>query len=150
MGTSVVTGLSAKDITCPQGEYPREHAGQYMEIHLLAELWSSPFRTLADARRIRDILDQVNAYGIEIREEDPVEVKVYQFHPYGVSGTVSSPMASVLIHTWPENKYAAVDIFAQGRHEAYRILERMKDFLRPKYVHVLEFQRGQLIEMEDT
>lgn len=36
------------------------------------------------------------------------------FSPYGVSGVVVIAESHVTIHTWPEQSYAAVDIFTCG------------------------------------
>jgi S-adenosylmethionine decarboxylase proenzyme len=38
----------------------------------------------------------------------------YHFSPYGVSGVVNIAESHIAIHTWPEYKYAAVDVFTCG------------------------------------
>lgn len=38
----------------------------------------------------------------------------HQFSPYGVSGVVVIAESHVAIHTWPEYRFAAVDIFSCG------------------------------------
>jgi len=150
MGASLSAGLAANQMVCSQGEFPGEHRGQCLGTHLLVELWSAPFPKLADARQIQEILGRAGACEEQLGQEGLAEVRVHQFDPYGVSGTASSPLAHILIHTWPENRYAAVDIFAHDRDGAYLVLERMKKALTPEYIHVLELQRGQLLDMEDT
>ncbi len=121
-----------------------------MGTHLLVEMWQSPFPTLADARIIEKALGRAGRDGNPLDNGISTEVRVHQFSPYGVSGTASTPNAHILIHTWPENKYAAIDIYARGRDSAYQVLEQMKRDLKPGHVHVLELQRGNLMEMEDT
>ncbi len=150
MGATLQAGLTANERVCSQGDYAEEHGAQCLGTHLLVELWSAPFPKLADARHIQEILGKAGACEDKFGKIEQAEVRVHQFDPYGVSGTASSPMAHILIHTWPENRYAAVDIFSHGRDEAYMVLERMKEELCPEYVHVLELRRGQLLEMEDT
>ncbi len=150
MGASLSAGLTANEVVCSQGDYTGEHRAQCLGTHLLVELWSAPFPKLADARQIQEILGKAGACENKLGKTESAEVRVHQFDPYGVSGTASSPMAHILIHTWPENRYAAVDIFSHGRDEAYLVLERMKKELCPEYVYVLELQRGQLLDMEDT
>ncbi len=118
-----------------------------MSTHLLVEMWRSPFSILADAQTIKKALSRTNGKGTNGKE---CSVRVHQFDPYGVSGTYNGPNAHILIHTWPENGYAAIDIFSRGKDGAYKVLERMKEELQPEYLHVLEVQRGQLINMEDT
>ncbi len=131
---------------CSEREMSRESVIQGMGVHLLVEMWASPFGALADAAVIGKVLEAVCDGG----EGGCPEVRVHQFSPYGVSATARGGSAHVLIHTWPENKYAAVDIYARGRENAYQVLDKMKAELKPGYVHVLEMQRGQLMEMEDT
>ncbi len=150
MGASLSAGLAAVQTLCSRAEMPGEHKGQCLGTHLLVELWSAPFPKLADARQIEEVLGKAGACGPKSGRDGQAEVRVHQFDPYGVSGTASSPLAHILIHTWPENRYAAVDIFAHDRDGAYLVLERMKEALSPEYVHVLELKRGQLLDMEDT
>ena len=38
----------------------------------------------------------------------------YHFSPHGVSGVVNIAESHISIHTWPEYKYAAVDVFTCG------------------------------------
>ncbi len=129
---------------------PAPGMGAGVSVHLLVEMWHSPFPTLADARVIEKALGRAGR-DIGVFPDDPAsEVRVHQFSPYGVSGTASTPDAHILIHTWPESKYAAIDIYARGRDSAYQMLEQMKQDLKPGQVHVLELQRGNLIDMEDT
>lgn len=41
-----------------------------------------------------------------------VQATVYKFYPQGLSGVVLSPVAAVMIHTWPEeNASAALDLY---------------------------------------
>lgn len=41
-----------------------------------------------------------------------VQATVYKFYPQGLSGAVLSPVAAVMIHTWPEeNGSAALDLY---------------------------------------
>ncbi len=135
----------------PGGEATSASQTQFgMGTHLLVEMWQSPFPTLADARVIEQALGRAGVDHTGLCDNASTDVRVHQFSPYGVSGTASSPYAQILIHTWPENKYAAIDIYARGRESAYQVLEQMKRDLKPGYVHVLELQRGNLMEMEDT
>jgi S-adenosylmethionine decarboxylase proenzyme len=38
----------------------------------------------------------------------------YHFSPHGVSGVVNIAESHIAIHTWPEHRYAAVDVFTCG------------------------------------
>ncbi len=118
--------------------------------HLLVEMWKAPFSSLANAQVIGDILERA-ASGFENLERDSeLRVNTYQFDPYGVSATVSNPVLHILIHTWPEREYAALDIFARNQGHAHMVLENLKAILNPGHVEVIEITRGQLLDMEDT
>ena len=55
----------------------------------------------------------------------------HQFSPQGVTGVVAIAESHLCIHTWPEFRYAAVDIFTCGqgfdpREAARLIIERLE------------------------
>jgi len=43
-----------------------------------------------------------------------VDVAFHEFNPFGVSGVVVIAESHLSVHTWPEYRYAAVDIFTCG------------------------------------
>ncbi|GEM_PF-1733234 len=43
-----------------------------------------------------------------------VEVVFHEFNPHGVSGIVVIAESHLAIHTWPEHRYAAIDLFTCG------------------------------------
>jgi S-adenosylmethionine decarboxylase len=43
-----------------------------------------------------------------------VDVIFHRFKPFGISGVVVISESHLTIHTWPEYRYAAVDIFSCG------------------------------------
>ena len=43
-----------------------------------------------------------------------VSEKFHTFNPWGVSGVIIIKESHLTIHTWPEYKYAAVDLFTCG------------------------------------
>eukprot|EP00178_Gracilaria_changii_P012215 TRINITY_DN34544_c0_g1_i1.p1 TRINITY_DN34544_c0_g1~~TRINITY_DN34544_c0_g1_i1.p1 ORF type:complete len:122 (-),score=3.87 TRINITY_DN34544_c0_g1_i1:153-518(-) len=50
--------------------------------------------------------------------------KFHHFEPYGVSGVVVISESHMTVHTWPEFKYAAVDVFTcSSKMESYKCLE---------------------------
>ncbi|OAQ21877.1 adenosylmethionine decarboxylase [Thermosulfurimonas dismutans] len=113
--------------------------------HLLVEMWEAPFNVLARVKEVEKALRYSgNGHG------ESGEVISYQFEPYGVSAKATFEEVHIFIHTWPENGYAAVDIFASSKEGAYEILERMKEAFRPRYMHVVEVKRGNLVSEGET
>ena len=117
--------------------------------HLLVEMWHAPFSSLASAENIRIILEQAHP-PLHLNNVEKARIRVFQFDPYGVSGTATSSTIHILIHTWPEKGYAAMDIFAQEHDDAHAALKRIKARLNPENIHVMELARGKLLELEDT
>lgn len=73
-----------------------------------------------------------------------VETVFHQFSPWGISGIVVISESHLAIHIWPENRYAAVDVFTCGTavdlDRAVRYLAAAFDSQRPA---IRRFQRGQ-------
>jgi S-adenosylmethionine decarboxylase len=72
-----------------------------------------------------------------------VDVAFHEFNPFGVSGVVVIAESHLSIHTWPEYRYAAVDIFTCGdviqpEHAVSYIASRF----RCKSPSVVEMKRG--------
>ncbi|QJA06311.1 adenosylmethionine decarboxylase [Thermosulfurimonas marina] len=143
MRTTPVCQIDRLDVLPAQGG--RRERAFPVSTHLLVEMWQAPFKVLARAHEVeRALRYSGNGCG------DRGEVIAYQFQPYGVSAKATFEEAHIFIHTWPENGYAAVDIFAASQEEAYAILERMKEAFRPAYVHVVEVKRGNLFAEGET
>jgi S-adenosylmethionine decarboxylase len=78
--------------------------------HLLVELHGCQPELLKRVDLVRDILvGAARACGATI-----VDVAFHEFNPFGVSGVVVIAESHLSIHTWPEYRYAAVDVFTCG------------------------------------
>jgi S-adenosylmethionine decarboxylase len=78
--------------------------------HLLLEL----FDCAPDAI---DSLESVKGALVEAAKRAQatiVDVVFHEFNPFGISGVVVIAESHLSIHTWPEYRYAAVDIFSCG------------------------------------
>lgn len=78
--------------------------------HLLVELKDCNPLILKDLAKVKDLMvtaaKQANA--------TIVDISFHEFNPFGISGMVVIAESHLSIHTWPEYKYAAVDIFTCG------------------------------------
>jgi S-adenosylmethionine decarboxylase len=69
----------------------------------------------------------------------------HQFSPQGVSGVVVIAESHLVIHTWPEYGYAAVDIFTCGDAvEPEKAAELLVEKLGTNSHSVIKMQRGLL------
>lgn len=78
--------------------------------HLLVELYNCDAELLKKVETVKEIL--VSA--AEHASATIVQVAFHEFNPFGVSGMVVIAESHLSIHTWPEHRYAAVDIFTCG------------------------------------
>jgi S-adenosylmethionine decarboxylase len=107
--------------------------------HLLVELHGCQADLLKKVDVVREImLGAAQACGATI-----IDSSFHEFSPFGVSGVVVIAESHLSIHTWPEYRYAAVDIFTCGD-----VInpEEAADFIgarfRCKSPSVVEMRRG--------
>jgi S-adenosylmethionine decarboxylase len=67
----------------------------------------------------------------------------YHFSPCGVSGVVNIAESHISIHTWPEYRYAAVDVFTCGDNVSPEKAARLiAGKLEAKNQSIIELRRG--------
>ena len=85
---------------------------EVLGVHHIAELCECNADLLNDSAFIstslRQAVEHANATLLE-------EVK-YEFTPQGITAVCLLSESHISIHTWPEKRYAAVDIFTCGDH----------------------------------
>jgi S-adenosylmethionine decarboxylase len=107
--------------------------------HLLLELKICNKEVLDDLNFLKDCLNEAAIQcGATVVGES-----FYHFSPYGVSGVVNIAESHIAIHTWPEHRYAAVDVFTCGNNvdpekAAKLIIER----LEAQSHSLIELRRG--------
>jgi len=69
----------------------------------------------------------------------------HYFSPYGVSGVVVIQESHLAVHTWPEYRYAAVDLFTCGDGvDPWKAFDYLKDVFKAQNYSALETRRGSL------
>jgi S-adenosylmethionine decarboxylase proenzyme len=107
--------------------------------HLLLELKICNKEALDDLNFLKECLNEAAIQcGATVVGES-----FYHFSPYGVSGVVNIAESHIAIHTWPEHRYAAVDVFTCGNDvdpekAAKLIIER----LEAQSHSLIELRRG--------
>ncbi|MDA0711108.1 MAG: polyamine aminopropyltransferase [bacterium] len=72
-----------------------------------------------------------------------INTTFHHFAPMGVSGVVVIQESHLSIHTWPEQNFAAVDIFTCGLHvDPWRAVSYLKDAFRARRGDAQEIPRG--------
>ncbi len=82
----------------------------YLGSHIVAELYGCRSDLLASVQYVTDaMLDAALKSGCTV-----ITQNFHHFSPYGVSGAIIIAESHLSIHTWPEYRYAALDIFTCG------------------------------------
>jgi S-adenosylmethionine decarboxylase len=107
--------------------------------HIILEMWGC--QNLESVETAEDALrEMVVALDVNL-----LDLRVYPFSPVGVTGIAIVSESHLVIHTWPEYGYAAVDVFTCGSprdpQDAVDVLRRL---YQPERIGVMEINRGQL------
>ena len=108
--------------------------------HLILELYDCG-ADLSSVAGVQDaMLKAAGAAGATI-----VDSIFHHFKPHGVSGVVVIAESHFAIHTWPEHRYASVDLFTCGEStrpwEAFKVIKRA---FKAEHFSVMNLERGLL------
>ena len=85
--------------------------------------------------------DVVAATGVTL-----LDLRVYPFSPIGVTGVAIVAESHIMIHTWPEYQYAAIDVFTCGEErDLTAALEAVREHFTPDRVQMMHITRGILV-----
>jgi S-adenosylmethionine decarboxylase proenzyme len=105
--------------------------------HLILELWGC--RNLDSAEVVERALHEV----VQACDLTLLDLKVYPFTPAGVTGVAVVAESHVMVHTWPEHGYAAVDVFTCGDEaNPEAALPALRECFSPERVQIMEISRG--------
>jgi S-adenosylmethionine decarboxylase len=72
-----------------------------------------------------------------------VEQSFHEFKPWGVSGAVIIQESHYTIHTWPEHRYAAIDLFyCGGGVQVHKAVDVLTERFKPERIKFLVVRRG--------
>jgi S-adenosylmethionine decarboxylase len=72
-----------------------------------------------------------------------ISSRFHQFHPVGVSGIILLSESHCSIHTWPNEEYAAIDIYTCGEHVFPQIAcNHIVRELKAKEINITSLERG--------
>jgi S-adenosylmethionine decarboxylase proenzyme len=112
---------------------------QALGRHLILEIWDADPHLLDDAHALEQLLLQA----ARAANATVIQSVFHHFSPYGVSGVVVIAESHLTIHTWPEYRYAAIDIFTCGpKMDLEAAVEVIAARLGGRMVQ-LEISRGQ-------
>ena len=109
--------------------------------HLVLELWGCTNLNAPSVveQALRDVVAATKVHLLDL--------KVYPFSPQGVTGVAIVSESHIMIHTWPEHGYAAVDVFTCGEErDLTGAIEAMREHFTPERVQMMHIVRGILVE----
>ncbi|MFQ5898153.1 MAG: adenosylmethionine decarboxylase [Candidatus Methylomirabilia bacterium] len=111
--------------------------------HLLLELFDCDVAAINSLEMVKGVLVEAAKQA----QATIVDVIFHEFNPFGISGVVVIAESHMSVHTWPEYRYAAVDIFSCGdalqpEAAAHYLVEQ----LGAERTSVVELQRGVFVQ----
>lgn len=114
---------------------------KYAGTHLILDLHGA--ENLSDFTVVTTaLLDAAKAIGATV-----LDVNTHYFQPQGgVTGVALLAESHISIHTWPENSYAAIDIFVCGKLNPTKAIEVFDRAFHPTQMKHTEILRGAIDE----
>ncbi len=106
--------------------------------HLIVDLYG--------AERLDDIdhIETALRRAVDAANATLLHIHLHHFEPNGgVSGVAVLAESHISIHTWPENGYAALDVFMCGKADPDACVPVLREAFAPTNIAVSELLRGQ-------
>lgn len=92
-------------------------------VHIIVDMYKCDDRALAKAplleQKVKKVLAQFHL--------EPKVQTFYQFQPFGVTAIICAPGLQFTVHTWPEHKSAALDLYSfSDRKVAMQICDQLQ------------------------
>ena len=100
---------------------------------------------LHGAERLDDIgyMEETLIECVEVAGATLLHIHLHRFEPTGVSGVAVLAESHISVHSWPENDYAAFDVFMCGDARPELCVDVLKRAFRPDEVVVTDLLRGE-------
>ncbi|MEW8974259.1 MAG: adenosylmethionine decarboxylase [Tissierellaceae bacterium] len=109
--------------------------------HLLIEYYNCDDEILKDT----SLIERYMIEAAKIAQATIIESVFHTFSPWGVSGVIVIKESHLAIHTWPEYRYAAVDLFTCGNTiKLWIAFKFLEEKLKAKRFDLMEVSRGML------
>ena len=113
--------------------------------HLLADFYGVAARTLNDARGLEATL----VAAARVAGAVSLACRFHSFGGGGVTGMVLLQESHISVHTWPEHRFAAVDVFMCGGACPADAVAAIERAWQPARVVVRESGRGEQLAPQD-
>jgi S-adenosylmethionine decarboxylase len=109
----------------------------YAGKHVILDFWGA--RELDNPA----LMEQTLRTCVEKAGATLLHIHLHRFSPSGgLSGVAVLAESHISVHTWPENGFAAFDIFMCGDTRPERAVEELKTVFTPQSISIVEHLRG--------
>jgi S-adenosylmethionine decarboxylase len=113
---------------------------RYAGVHLLIDLHGASH--LSDLAHIEKTMRRC----VEAANASLLHIHLHRFEPDGVSGVAVLAESHISVHTWPESRFAAFDVFMCGNTQPEVCIEIMREAFEAERAEVQEILRGEVHE----
>ena len=121
----------------PQDHLIERHGACFAGLHLILDFWDAKHLDNLDrmASALRECVARCQATLLHIH--------LHHFSPSGgISGVAVLAESHISVHTWPERRFAAFDIFMCGQARAEEAVPVLRRVFAPQRVEMTEIRRG--------
>lgn len=107
--------------------------------HAIANLYNCNIKDMDDLEKIKKIIiDSANEKKLHILKDI-----FYKFNPIGITGVLILSESHLTVHTWPEYKFIAVDVFTCGENfKPKEVCDLIAKKVKSQNYDIREFERG--------
>lgn len=106
--------------------------------HIIAELVGCDPNIIEDQNKMETIL----SFAAEKLGSKVISIQGHKFKPIGLTLVALLAFSHISIHTWPEYRYVAIDVFTCGEANPEQALDYLIKILSPKRVTSMKIKRG--------
>jgi S-adenosylmethionine decarboxylase proenzyme len=106
--------------------------------HVLYDVWLAESTLLEGVKPLQVLMERAALEG----GATILHAYFHPFAPCGVTGFLLLAESHLSVHTWPEDRFAAFDIFSCGDMDTARIVEVIREGLQPVREDLRLIQRG--------
>ncbi len=112
--------------------------------HVIGELYECIPSLLKDLNKITNV---VKAAALNAGATIVGDFAHKYDHGNGISYILIVKESHISIHSWPEHRYASVDVYTCGQVDPWQIFNEIARFLSPNVVSAVEVRRGVMREI---
>jgi S-adenosylmethionine decarboxylase len=110
---------------------------EFVGTHVIAELLG------CTVPEDQETLEKVMRGAAKESNSTALEFVMHKFEPYGVTAILILAESHISVHSWPEKKYAGVDVFTCGQHtDPVKAIEYLKNAFNASEAKIDVIKRG--------